>query len=1417
LGTSARSSEQDSKRVIAVLGMHRSGTSAATRGLRCLGVELGDQLLQGEEGQNPRGFFEDEPLLEISDRVFEVLGISWDSMRLIAPIEWKRPEIDRLRIEAAESIERRFESVPIWGFKNPRSARLLPFWRSVFPLVDRSDSYVIMLRNPLSVARSLQARNGFSARRSFMLWLVHQVQAVTHTKGKPRVCVDFDLMLEDPEAQLQRVAEALNLPPASQASIEAYAHDFLSSSLRHSRFDDEDVQIEPELSELGRRAYEILQGWASGENEAPSKIDRAMRQIEKRLLELSPFFTEFDDLQAQIFGERDAHGAIAREWQNERQGLLDRAEDRSANEASLEREITRMAENGAARETSLEREIARMAENRAARETSLEREIAGMAEGHSAKETSLEREIARMAEGHSAKEASLEREITRMAETLGVSNAASIAQQSALASAEKRTSTLENTVADIERSRHDLEESYASLDEEKGQLLQEMERLRSLLGTRERDIEALSEQIEVDRRNAQGQLNESLSRLSEVEQRHTETVAELDDIRMLRNTDVARLTAQIDLETGRVRDLENRTHELGRERQHFETELENRDRLSLEKIESGEISSRDLDAWVVAQVPTVAASIQVQAEAMSETRTWRTARKLQRLVDRFRLRSSHDGLQHVIHLAQLLEAQSIAATPNVRDLAPAAETLSKAIHQVLRGEIVASLQMTARSGRRLIGRPVVNGPAERLFDEATEIAYFLNQLSGSPFASPASRVGPAIPRAELTEAPTLVDVVVPVYGARAETQRCLESLLRTKNSVQHEIVVIDDGNHDSKLVKILDEHASQGRITLLKNSRNLGFPHAANRGMTLHPDRDVVLLNSDTRVSDHWLDRLRQAARSDWKIATATPFSNDGEICSWPLRIPPAPAPDDQELDRLNSLLVGANPGRSLTIPTAVGFCMYITREAIRDVGLFDAECFGRGYGEESDFCMRAKSIGYRNILAADVYVAHEGSRSFGSEKEERRQHASKMISLRHPQYAADVERFIAADPAKPLRRLISARISFDSSRPNILMISHARGGGTQRHIEEMSQALDNEGIGTLFLHPTADGSVRLAREIGPPTSNDDDDEMVFKLESEMASLVETLRATNVRHIHIHHILDNSAIVTSLPGLLRLPFDVTLHDYYGICPRVHLADGLNRYCGEPAGAQCNTCVKQYGSELGRDVDVERWRTSNDRWLGSARRIFVPSADTAERFSRYFPDLTFTLRPHPTARSTQTKPRKRKGSGKMRRVAVLGAINSHKGSGTLVAAIRDAEERRLPLRFEIIGYTDRDDELENSPRATVSGPYDPENLPRLLEQSRCEMAFLPSPIPETFSYALSEAVLAGLFPVAFALGAQAQRIRDSGWGHLLSLDLEAAEINDALLALKIPEPSDAASQSVHYESMLRDYYDALEFSEPVHST
>ncbi len=262
-----------------------------------------------------------------------------------------------------------------------------------------------------------------------------------------------------------------------------------------------------------------------------------------------------------------------------------------------------------------------------------------------------------------------------------------------------------------------------------------------------------------------------------------------------------------------------------------------------------------------------------------------------------------------------------------------------------------------------------------------------------------------------------VDVVIPVYRGLAETRACVESALAARAATPYDVVVVDDHTPEPQIARWLETLARDGQITLLTHAQNRGFVASVNEGMALNPGRDVVLLNSDTEVAPGWLDRLAACARSDPRIGTATPFSNNATICSYPRTLAANAIPAGESTATLDAAFAAANAGRSQDIVTAVGFCMYITRACLDRVGAFDLERYGAGYGEEVDFCMRARRAGFRNVACADVFVRHVGEVSFGQAGAGRRESAQATVDGLYPEFQQMLAQFIPADPLRALRR----------------------------------------------------------------------------------------------------------------------------------------------------------------------------------------------------------------------------------------------------------------------------------------------------------------------------------------------------------------------------------------------------------------
>ena len=273
-----------------------------------------------------------------------------------------------------------------------------------------------------------------------------------------------------------------------------------------------------------------------------------------------------------------------------------------------------------------------------------------------------------------------------------------------------------------------------------------------------------------------------------------------------------------------------------------------------------------------------------------------------------------------------------------------------------------------------------------------------------------------------------VAIVVPIYNAPALVERCIESVLR-QTTGRARLILIDDASTDSAIAPLLARYAARAGVTVLRNESNRGFTATANRGIAEAGRADVVLLNADAQVGPHWLTGLRRAAACAADVATATAVSDNAGAFSVP------------ELERENAWPSGwtfeqaaralwQNAGTAYPeLPTGNGFCLYIRRKVVDEIGALDEAAFPHGYGEENDFCQRASSRGYRHLIAGNVYVRHERSASFGHERRAKLGEAGMaVLRERWPQY----ERDVGATLFSFERRVLDWRVrqSFASASP---------------------------------------------------------------------------------------------------------------------------------------------------------------------------------------------------------------------------------------------------------------------------------------------------------------------------------------------------------------------------------------------------
>ncbi|WP_243367258.1 glycosyltransferase [Fundidesulfovibrio soli] len=631
--------------------------------------------------------------------------------------------------------------------------------------------------------------------------------------------------------------------------------------------------------------------------------------------------------------------------------------------------------------------------------------------------------------------------------------------------------------------------------------------------------------------------------------------------------------------------------------------------------------------------------------------------------------------------------------------------------------------------------------------------------------------------------PPVVDVLVPVYRGLAETRACLESLLAAPNRAAMEIVVLDDASPEPELSAYVRELAGRGLVTLLVNPANLGFPATVNRGFALHQDRDVVVLNSDTVVFPGWLDRLARAAHSASDVGSATPFSNNATICSYPRPNQDNSALQDITPAELDALFAARNAGAVRDLPTAVGFCMYIRRDCLVDAGYFDEHTFGTGYAEENDFCLRSARLGWRHVLAGDVFVRHSGQASFGAARKPALERNLALLERRFPLYLPTVLEWNRQDPLLDLRRNVDrARLERLRPQPTVVQVCHGLSGGTARRLRDERAELAAAGFATATLLPdTGQGGrgpdrVRLEATQAPDCPN-----LRYRLPQEQDLLAADLARLGATELRLHHFMDVPPALLELAGRMGLPQDAVVHDFAWFCPRINCIDDTRRHCAEPSPEVCQRCVDANGADFRPEGGVAGLIERSSRILLGSRRVAAPSADAAGRMMRHFPGLSVMAVPHGEPAFAPPPPPPAWDGRSRLRLAVIGAIGPHKGFEVLKACALDAARRDLPLEFRVVGFSADDAALYATGRVHITGEYAEEEALELIARQRCHAALFLSVWPETWCYTLTQAWRAGLCAFGFDLGAIGERIRATGWGWPVPLSLDGQVVNDHVLA------------------------------------
>lgn len=675
-----------------------------------------------------------------------------------------------------------------------------------------------------------------------------------------------------------------------------------------------------------------------------------------------------------------------------------------------------------------------------------------------------------------------------------------------------------------------------------------------------------------------------------------------------------------------------------------------------------------------------------------------------------------------------------------------------------------------------------------------------------------------------------IDIIVPIYNAFEFTEECIKSVLKHTDLILHRLVLINDKSPDEKILPMLLRYKSENsdkNIEVVDNEENLGFVKTVNKGMLLS-NNDVVLLNSDTEVTKNWIEKITACAYSNEYIATVTPLTNNGTIASVPNFGIDNELPKNMSLEEYSKMIESISAHRYPQLTTGNGFCLFIKRSVIEEIGIFDEETFGKGYGEENDFCYRALDYGYSHVLCDDTFIYHKGTQSFKKENltASRAALIDKHMSLlkaKYPLYVNKTDLFLAINPLKDIQENIDINIALYKKKKILYLVNEwetdmVMTGGTSLHLKDIILANNKNNISSLVLAPDKFDLSRFklylytesyAREIANYKTDINQYSQIAYTNNCCIKMLENIfESFKIDILHVHHFLFQSFDVIDIAKKYNVYSVVTLHDLYMICPSINKVY-KDKYCEYDSNSNCKDCLKKrYG--LGNDI-IENWKKTCKNVLSKFDLRIVPSENTQKLFKAVYPELDFEVVEHGVEVSDVSDIRPVKASGCFN-IAFVGAMAIHKG-GNILKELKNKNVGK-DIKIHLFGKSEIPALYKSNANYINHGPYSRGELPKLLIENGIDLVCIFATWPETYSYTLTECYMAHIPVLTFDLGAVGDRVKKDNLGWTIEFTTDSDVIFSKIKDIKNNKTEYEAVKSSFdnykfkkLESM-QDYYESL---------
>ncbi|MEB3331382.1 MAG: hypothetical protein VKI83_02665 [Synechococcaceae cyanobacterium] len=310
------------RRVLLVLGMHRSGTSALA-GLLCQQGFQAPYNCDAGDAHNPTGYWEPRQIRAFHNSLLERAQSSWEDP-LLPVLPWQPQNLEAALADLEQALDADFpttDSQAVALIKDPRQCRLLWLWNALFGLRSFHVAVVLAVRKPEAVVASLVSRDQLPLDRALLLWLSHTLEAERATRQLPRLVLSYEQLLQDPAAALQRCQLLVGLPVTSPPAD--LLREWIRPNLNRHQGSPEEVKPNRETQTLLQWANTVYAALVEPAAEQQRQLlDRAQALLQQKLQALLEQGSR--RVQVQLFWEPQVGGGFSEAASQRRSVMVER-------------------------------------------------------------------------------------------------------------------------------------------------------------------------------------------------------------------------------------------------------------------------------------------------------------------------------------------------------------------------------------------------------------------------------------------------------------------------------------------------------------------------------------------------------------------------------------------------------------------------------------------------------------------------------------------------------------------------------------------------------------------------------------------------------------------------------------------------------------------------------------------------------------------------------------------------------------------------------------------------------------------------------------------------------------------------------------------------------------------------------------